>query len=303
MHCEKNVSQSMLGFLLGEKDTIAIRRDMEEASESSNNGTNARPPRQHTPELHLRPLGTSGRYFKPHAPYVLPANDRGRFINLISSIKTPTGYAGQLGKHIGQKRLGGLKSHDYHVLVQQIVPACIRRFLHPGARDVVIRTGNVFKRICAKVIDVDELEDLMTYTAETVSLMEVYFPPGFFDTMPHLMVHLVLELRLCGPVQGRWCYGVERYLYELKKHVRNRHRPEACMANGYLTDEALGFVTDYTTLSPYIKRRMWDMEDDEKMYGEVLEGAIHNIKLTERERIDIHSYVIWNSVATQDLRR
>ena len=30
MHCEKNVSQSMLGFILEEKDTVAVQRDMEE---------------------------------------------------------------------------------------------------------------------------------------------------------------------------------------------------------------------------------------------------------------------------------
>lgn len=279
-----------------------MRRDMEEVGDPVITG-NPRDPRiQHTPELHLRPLG-NGRYFKPHPPYALSSQERGRFINLISSIKLPTGYAGQLGRHIGQKRLGGLKSHDYHVLVQQIIPASIRRFLHPGARDVVIRVGNVFKRICSKVIDREELDDLMTYTAETLSLLEIWFPPGFFDAMPHLMVHLVQELRLCGPVHSRWCYGVERYLYGLKKFVRNRYRPEACMATGYLAEEALGFVTDYTSLSPYIKRRIWDMEEDDKVYGEVLEGGRRNVRLDEHDRLQIHRYVIWNSEPSQNLRR
>ena len=36
MHCEKNVSQSLLGFFLGEKDTSAIRRDMEEVGDFVN---------------------------------------------------------------------------------------------------------------------------------------------------------------------------------------------------------------------------------------------------------------------------
>ena len=139
---------------------------------------------------------------------------------------------------------------------------------------MVIRVGNVFRRICAKVIDREELEELDTYTAETVSLLEIWFPPAFFDTMPHLMVHLVKELRLCGPVHSRWCYSVERYLYVLKKSVRNKFRPEACMATGHLIGEALGFVTEYTSLSPYIKCRMWDMEEDDTIYGEVLEGGI-----------------------------
>ena len=306
MHCEKNVAQSMFGFILGDKDTVAVRRDMEEIGRrAGSDGDVSEQSRRymHTPELHLQPIGDTGRYFQPQAPYALRNNERGRFIDLIASTKTPTGYAGQFGKHIGQKKLAGLKSHDYHVLVQQIIPACIRRFLHPGARDAIIRVGNVFRRICAKVIDIDELDDLMTYTVETVCLLEVWFPPAFFDTMPHMMPHLVQELRLCGPVHSRWCYGIERYLYDLKKYVRNRYRPEACMASGYLTDEALGFVTDYTALSPYIKRRIWDMEEDERVYGERVEGGSKKVRLSDRDRADIHKYVIWNSVPTQHLRR
>ena len=59
--------------------------------------------KQHTPELHLRPIGDTGKYFKPHPPYSLTVRERSRFINRVASIKTPKGYAGQLGKHLGQK--------------------------------------------------------------------------------------------------------------------------------------------------------------------------------------------------------
>lgn len=75
------------------------------------------------------------------------------------------------------------------------------------------------------------------------------------------------------------------------------------MATNYIANIALGFVTDYTTLSAYIKRQMWDMEEDEKMYGKVLEGGIKKIKLNDRELLDIHKYVVWNSVQTQELRK
>lgn len=30
--------------------------------------------------------------------------------------------------------------------------------------------------------------------------------------MPHLMLHLVDELEICGPVHSRWCYSIERYV-------------------------------------------------------------------------------------------
>ena len=75
------------------------------------------------------------------------------------------------------------------------------------------------------------------------------------------------------------------------------------MATNYITNEALGFVSEYTTLTPYIQRRMWDMEDDEKNFGKVLDGGRRKIKLHDRELLDIDKYVVWNSVLTQQLRR
>jgi hypothetical protein len=47
----------------------------------------------------------------------------------LSSIKIPTGYSSSMTKHLGEKKLSGLKSHDHHVILQQILSACIRGFL------------------------------------------------------------------------------------------------------------------------------------------------------------------------------
>jgi hypothetical protein len=287
MHCEKNFSANLIGYILGDKDTVAVRKDMQAVGV--------------TPHLHLQATAIPGTYLMPNAPYALSASDKGSFKRLLSSTKTPTGYVSSLSKHID--KLSGLKSHDYHVLVQQILPACIRNFLHPGARDAVVRVGNVFKKICAKVIDKDSLSDLMTYTAETLCLLEIWFPPGFWDIMPHLMIHLVEEVGLLGPVHSRWCYGVERYLYFMKKTVRNRYRPEASMAKAFVTEESLNYVTDFTILSEHLRRRIWDIEDEDINMIEKLEGARKKVKLTERERSNIHIYVLWNSVPTISLRR
>ena len=67
------------------------------------------------------------------------------------------------------------------------------------------------------------------------------------------MVHLVQELPLIGPIHSSWCYDVVQNLYKLKKSVRNRNRPEVCMATAYVANKALGFVTDYSSVFRYIK--------------------------------------------------
>lgn len=130
MHVEKNVSTSLLGFVVGVKDTVAVRRNMEErgAPATTTEPRNCR--LQHMPHLHLQLFDVVGHYFKPHALYTITAADKGRFVNLNASVRTPTGYAGPFGKHLEKKKLGGLKSHhEYHALIQQIVLASICLFL------------------------------------------------------------------------------------------------------------------------------------------------------------------------------
>ena len=114
-----------------------------------------------------------------------------------------------------------------------------------------------------KVVDLSTIPDLLECVIEALCPFKIWFPPGFFDIMAHLPVHLVEHvLTWCGPVRARWCYFVERYMGLLMKYVRDRSKPEASMATGYNVDEALGFCTKYFKFYPHSKRRMWDEEEE-----------------------------------------
>ncbi len=154
--------------------------------------------------------------------------------------------------------------------------------------------------ICKKVINVAELERLQHYAAETMCLMEIWFPPSFFDIMVHLPIHLVRQVKLCGPIANAWCYPVERHLNVLKKYIRSRACLEGAIANAYMFDEALGFCTEYLKLYPYTRRRIWDDEEELGDCGEVLEGKAVHRELTSEERRGIHSWIIRNSEATNE---
>ena len=67
----------------------------------------------------------------------------------------------------------------------------------------------------------------------------MFFPPSFFDIMVHLVVHLVREVRLCGPVYLRWMYLVDGYMKILKVYVKNHYCPEASMIERYIAEEVL----------------------------------------------------------------
>ena len=67
--------------------------------------------------------------------------------------------------------------------------------------------------------------------------------------MIHLPIHLVDEIKRGGPVCDLWIYPIERYLGKLKSYVKNRCRPEASIAEGYLAEECLIFCSRYLNAS------------------------------------------------------
>jgi archaellum biogenesis protein FlaJ (TadC family) len=54
---------------------------------------------------------------KPRASYILTEEEFEKFVRCFESMKTSTGYSSDLEKYIQKKNFGGLKSHDYHVLI------------------------------------------------------------------------------------------------------------------------------------------------------------------------------------------
>ena len=145
MHIERYVSDNLLKHLFGDKDTLESRRDMAQAGKM--------------PSLHLV-LGPSGNYVKPRAPFVFTELEKIDFLNRVSTTPVPSGYSSTLTRHFGERKLMGLKSHDHHILIQQVLPASIRNSLSRGVRQTIIRLGNLFARICAKVIRTSEIEPL-----------------------------------------------------------------------------------------------------------------------------------------------
>ena len=99
-----NLSKNFLKTISGKKDIVKVRRDLRR--------------RNIRPHLWLTQSARNpNKMVKPAAPYVLSKTEFEAFVSCIESLKTPTGYCSVLGKHLRKKNFGGLKSHDYHVLM------------------------------------------------------------------------------------------------------------------------------------------------------------------------------------------
>ena len=117
MHYEVNLAKNILKTITGKKDSVHVRRDLQR-----------RNVRRH---LWLTPHPSKpGTMVKPRASYVLTEEEFQMFAKCIESLKLPSGYSADLKKSIRKKNFGGLKSHDYHILMQQLMPVA------PQMRDV-----------------------------------------------------------------------------------------------------------------------------------------------------------------------
>ena len=235
MHVEKNVCDSLIGTLLNikgkTKDTLNARLDMVDMKIREE----------------LKPCDHGKRTYLPPAACTLSKKEKISFCQCLHEIKVPQGYSSNVKSLISMQdlKLVGLKSHDCHVLMQQLLPVAIRGILPKKLRNTITRLSSFFNCVCNKVIDPNKLDDLEAEGATILCQLEMFFPPAFFDIMVHLIVHLVREIRICGPVYLRWMYPVERYMKILKGYVKNPYRPEGSIVERYIAEEATEFCSAY----------------------------------------------------------
>jgi hypothetical protein len=96
-------------------------------------------------------------------------------------------------------------------------------------------------------------------------------------------------------------YPVERYMKTLKSYVRNIARPEATIAEGYVKDKCIGFVTEYMQRFEAVQRRVWDADEEYGDAEEVLEGAGTPYLMNAALRDAAHKYALTNMSIMQPL--
>ncbi|XP_056685679.1 uncharacterized protein [Spinacia oleracea] len=189
----------------------------------------------------------NGSEYMPPASYSMSTEEKERFLNVLQKLKVPDGYGSNLSSCVNmkQRKLINLKSHDNHVLMQDILPVALRASNATKVIDLLARLSSFFKKLCSTRIDLDDLDGLQDGIILTLCELEKEFLPSFFTIMVHLLIHLVEEVKLGGPVQYRWMYPIERYLSHLKSHVTNKAQPERSIAEGFLLEETIRFCLRY----------------------------------------------------------
>ncbi|XP_021717375.1 uncharacterized protein LOC110685200 [Chenopodium quinoa] len=113
MHIEKNVCDNLLGTLLDmdkSRDDPEARKALEKKNIK--------------PHLWLQSHPNRAKKYMPPAAYTMSNEEKERFLRVLKKLKVPDGYGSNLQRcvNLKQQKLINLKSHDNHILMQDILP-------------------------------------------------------------------------------------------------------------------------------------------------------------------------------------
>jgi hypothetical protein len=149
MHVEKNVCESLIGTLL---NTNGKTRDHGRA-------------RADLKKMEIRQEFWLTDFIKgtelPTSCITLSKN--AEFCGLLKNVKVPSGYSTNVSRLISLPELKiapGVKSHDYHVLLTQMIVIGIRNILPVNVQEAIMNFCFFFNAIGQKVLSEEALESL-----------------------------------------------------------------------------------------------------------------------------------------------
>lgn len=236
MHNEKNIADALLSTCLDipdkTKDNIKARLDMAEIC--------------NRPKLKLTQKPNGG-WQKPRAKYCVSKDNKLTILKWFKELMFCDGFAANLRRavNLAQGKFVGLKSHDHHIIMERLLPVALRGFIPESEWRAIAELSFFYRQLCAKEIDPERMRTLEKEIPVLLCKLEKMFPPGFFNVMQHLIVHLPYEARVGGPVTYRWMYVFERAMHHLRLKVRNKARVEGSIVEACIVQEITNCVSLY----------------------------------------------------------
>jgi hypothetical protein len=162
-------------------------------------------------------------------------------------MKFPYGYAAGFRRAVNLEsgKLSGVKSHDYHIFMERLIPVMFCGYFDDDVWTILVELSHFYRQLCAKEIKKEMMEKLEEEISVLICKLEKIFPPGWFNPMQHLLVHLPYEAKLGGPRQYRWMYHTEMAFKNLRAMVRNKAKVEGCITEECKLKEITYFTSVY----------------------------------------------------------
>ena len=180
-------------------------------------------------------VGEGNVFTLPSVSWVLGQPKEKRVKHVIGNFPTLAGHIHFLkGAFTKDKKLSGLKTHDWHKFLQYILLVAINGCSNSEIRTIIYKISRLVRWISQKEIKITSIEENRINAAEAVCMLEKHFPTSILTIQVHLLVHVVDEVAKAGVVHSRCMFFLERFMKTLKSFVHQRARPEGSMAEGWL---------------------------------------------------------------------
>jgi hypothetical protein len=143
------------------------------------------------------------------------------FYQCLNGVRVPTDCSFNISKLLSMKdmSMSGYNSHDYHIMMMSFLAIAIRAIKPMRIKVLITRLCYFFNTVSQKVIGRKGLDDLKAYMIETMYILEMCFPPSFFNMQEHLLIHLVDQIHTLGPLYLHSMFLHEWFLAVLKAYV------------------------------------------------------------------------------------
>ncbi|XP_059663674.1 uncharacterized protein LOC132309374 [Cornus florida] len=147
MHIEKNICDNILHTLMNDqkgKDGLKTRLDLQDMGVRL--------------LLHPQERG-SNKFYLPPASFTLSSLEKSTLCRVLKNVKVPDGYAFNISRcvKLKERTISGLKSHDCHILMQQLLAIAIRRILPKNVCSVLVELSNFYRELCSKTFRPEDL--------------------------------------------------------------------------------------------------------------------------------------------------
>jgi hypothetical protein len=133
--------------------------------------------------------------------FCLKPKERKEVLIWLQNLKFLDGYTTGFMRamNLESGKLSGLKSHDYNIFMERLIPAIFRGYLNDDVWKALAELSHFCRQLYAKEIKKEMMEKLEKKMPVLICKLEKIFPQGWFNPMQYLLVHLLYEAKFGGP--------------------------------------------------------------------------------------------------------
>jgi hypothetical protein len=128
-------------------------------------------------------INVKGNLKRPRGPYCLKPTERKEILRWLEKLKFLDRYVSNIKRAVNVRtgKLNGLKSHDYHIIIERLMPVMFRGYFDADLWKIFTELSYFYRQICAEQVSKMMMQKVEKEIAAIVCKIEKIFPSGWFN--------------------------------------------------------------------------------------------------------------------------